>query len=121
MRKIKMHWDTKNGYHMVVTILNETNEITTLPPFPTKEISTTQFTAEELIKIMRCNTILSANKLPPLTDDEEVFLVNPVAWVLEHKLNTDVSPARLQELAGFTVEKIIRPYNDPSDRISHDK
>jgi hypothetical protein len=70
-----------------------------------------KYTAEEQRRIDHCNSVLSKHDMPPLTEEEADFMLDPNGAKkrlaeLEEAMN---DPEKLQALSGFKVEKRIIP------------
>ena len=103
-------FDTLSQLHMV-------NEETGKFELIMSEVISLNYSIKEQATIRTVNDMLSASNKELLTDEEIKFLLDPTnASGKQQKFDDKVTtPADLQRLAGFTIEKTVIQHDDSPD------
>ena len=96
--------------HSLVVLKKDDGTSVELERTPLESVES-KYTAEEQKRINHCNSVLAKHDMPPLTEEEADFMLDPNGAKkrlaeLEEAMN---DPEKLQALSGFRVEKRIIP------------
>jgi hypothetical protein len=73
-----------------------------------------KYTERDIKNIKMVNEVLASKNMPTMTEEEELYLVDPTGTRFGPK--KDIKAEELQRLAGFEVTKTIKYYDDLKDK-----
>lgn len=114
MRKISRRYEVDESTLIFKEIINikDNEAISTLYDGPIRDRTPALFTQEEVDFFEFVNQLLIAQGSNTLTEEECKHFLDPLGGRWTKTTTNDEDPTELQRLAGFTVEKTVKYFND---------